>query len=104
MNYLETVANFASILTAIFAFAAWVYYLASRACKQSKLEDYLKKEKAKSNGNYQHTMVHLMANLRMTEDDILRAAFDSPRVRCPVRANKDTKLATEILFEYDPKD
>jgi hypothetical protein len=101
-DWFETVANIASIATAFFAAAAWLFYLIDRMRKRRKLENYLRKEKLDLNADSQHSIVHLMAELRMTEADILRAAFDSCHVRCPVKVDNETGLAGKILFEYDP--
>src|ERR1700730_13476050 len=100
MSCLETIANGASILTAGLAGAAWVYYAYDRCRKRHNLENYLKGEKEKGTDKGQRTMVHLMSRLRLSEDEILRAAFHSRAVKCLVVANQDNGRATELLFEY----
>jgi hypothetical protein len=100
VSCLEAIANLASILTAFLAAGAWIYYTDDRCRKRRKLENYLKGEKDKNTDQGQRTMIHLMSKLRMSQDDILRAAFHSQTVKCTVVANKDTGLATQLLFEY----
>jgi hypothetical protein len=91
---LETIANWASIATAFFAAVASLYWLGDHIVKLRKLSSYLQRS------GKQHSMVHLMARLRITQDEILWAAFHSCHIRCPVRVNDETGLAGEILFEY----
>jgi hypothetical protein len=41
-----------------------------------------------------------MANLGLTEDEILRASFKSKHIWRALHVNRDTALADEILFEF----
>ena len=90
---LESVANIAAILTAIVATGAASYYWCDRRQKRVKLEDYLKSEQKVPGGNTQHTVLHLMAELGLTEAEILHACFQSTHIKCLIRKNLETGLA-----------
>lgn len=105
MPCLGDVANLASILTAIVAAWAGGYYWYARCTKQKRLEAYLKSEKQINPDGKTHSIVHLMAELGMTEAEILEASFNSKHIVHRTRKDTDTGLAAELLFEYsnDPK-
>jgi hypothetical protein len=101
MNCLEIASSLAEILTAVVAAFAYAHYRWDQCRKMHKLEDYLRAEKSKNPSKQTHTTLHLMANLGLTEDEILRASFKSKHIRRSLHVNKDTSLADEILFEYN---
>lgn len=84
MNCLDAFAEVAQIGTALIG-VGWTAFLVCRA-------------DLKHSGK-QHTIIHLMARLKMSEAEILHAAFKSARIDCPVLESK-RGMATEILFEY----
>lgn len=92
---LDALANVASILTALIAAGVSVYVWCDRRRKRMRLEEYLKAERGCA-----HTVVHLMANLGMTEAEILHASFASSHVVHKVRKDYETSLASQLLFEY----
>ena len=98
--WLEAAANIASILTAGAAVTAAVYYWWDQRRKRIKLENYLKMEHSANPNKRTHTVLHLMANVGLTEDEILRASFQSRHIRRLVHVNRDTNLADDLLFEY----
>jgi hypothetical protein len=100
MHSLETLANIAEILTAIVASIAYAAYRIDQHRKMTKLEDYLRREKADNPAKHIHTVLHLMAMLGLTEDEILRASFRSKHIRRAQHVNKDTGLTDEILFAF----
>lgn len=100
MSWLEILANLASILTAVVAGGAAVYYWHDSCAKRKRLEQYLKAEHEKNPDKHTHTVVHLMAKLGMTEVEILRASFASPHVLHKTRKDYDTGMAAQLLFEY----
>jgi hypothetical protein len=100
---LETLANIASILTAITAVGASAYYYRNRRLRRTKLEAYLHSEKLKYPDKHTHTVLHLMAELGMTEEEVFRSVFDSSNIVRKIRPDYDTGLAKEILFEYIDK-
>lgn len=92
-------ANWAAIFTAVVA--AWGYgsYRRDRCTKRSRLESHLKKEKAKGEDMGQRSVKHLVANLGMSENDVMDAAFRSKHIRC-VTIQDDDGFADSLLFEY----
>jgi|SRR5579859_2174988 len=97
---LETAANIAQIMTAIVAVVASAYYWRDQRRKRIKMEEYLKAEKKDNPNRHIHTTLHLMANIGLTEDEILRASFRSRHIKRLVHVNRDTSLADDLLFEY----
>lgn len=91
-------ANWAAILTAVVAAFAYGRYEWARWDKRSRLEAYLKEEKAKGTDKGQRTILHLTARLSMSESDVLDAAFRSKRVRCVTASDEKGRVAL-LLFE-----
>ena len=92
-------ANWAAILTAVVAVWAYGRYAWVRYEKRARLEQHLKAEKANGTDKGQRTILHLVARLSMTENDVLDAAFRSKPVRCVT--NSDNKgYVAQLLFEY----
>jgi hypothetical protein len=96
------IANVASIITAVVAVAASVYFKWDSSSKIKKMESYLKIEKAKSGDKGQRSLLHLMANVGLTESEILHASFKSRIIARRLTTSAATHLANDILFEYDP--
>jgi hypothetical protein len=97
---LNTVSNVASILTALIAAVASLLFWRDRRSKRTRLERYLKREKATNPSQCCHTVIHLMAKLGLTEEEILHASFCSRHIIHKSRKDADTDLATQLLFEY----
>lgn len=98
-DWLEVVANIASIVTAIVVAAAWIFYQIQLRKKRSALVDHLKAEKEKKIDKGQRSVLHLMRNLAMSEDDVLKAAFDSKHIE-PKEKPGPGGFAETLLFEY----
>ena len=106
MAHLEIFANLASVLTALVAALAAVYFWNDKRSKRRRLENYLRGRKQDPLATtYQHTILHLMAKLGMTEEEILHASFSNRHIVCKIRADHSSGLATELVFEYleEPK-
>lgn len=105
-DWLTNCANLASILTAAVAAWAWWSFGLDARKKKEKLERYLKdqKDKAKNlrDDKGQKSLLHLVANVGLTEAEILHASFQSPYIKRTTRGSEDSPLASAILFEYDP--
>jgi hypothetical protein len=98
-------ANLASITTGIIAvFGACAYFRRMYVWRQKacRLEDFLKAERAKGPGHGQRSIVRIVQDVGLTEDEILKLSFASKNIRRRVTVDKLTNLATELLFEYDP--
>lgn len=96
-------ANVAAILTAAIAMWVWFWFRAQKAWRRKRLEEYLKDVKSAREGMGQRTVLHLMANLRMTEAQIFDAAFDSEHVMT-VPGQDLAGIANRIYFEYTTGD
>jgi hypothetical protein len=99
MDCIELFSSLATILTAVVAVYGYGSYRRDRYSRRKQLEQYLETEKTQ-NPKPGHTVMHLMAKLGMTEEEIFRASFDSVRVARKVRVDPETGLAQEIIFEY----
>lgn len=98
-------ANIAAILTALVAVIGYGVYRWELRRKRLLLEDYLRARKtaAKREGKKgQHTVLHLMAALRLSETEVFQASFHSRKVRPVVARDRETGHARDILFEYAP--
>lgn len=94
-------ANIASIITAIVAVSAWIYYRRNLRRKRRDLENYLEDLWKNKGQKTQRTLVSLSAALAMTKADILQAAFVSNRVARRVKTDEHG-YAMELLLEYKP--
>ncbi|MBS0193173.1 MAG: hypothetical protein JSR34_02935 [Proteobacteria bacterium] len=103
MTCLEIAADIAQVVTgilAVYAAGAIWWRITSKRCK---LERYLCAEKAKKKDKGQRTVLHLMAALEMTEDEVIRASFGSKKIKLLTVADDATGLASALLLEYvDP--
>jgi hypothetical protein len=98
-EWLQMLASMASILTATIAAVASLYYSVNKRSKRLRLEKYLKIEKSKSPQEFRST-TRIMAELGMTEAEILAASFSSRHVKRGVRVDTETGFAAEVLFQY----
>lgn len=99
MDTIELFSSLATILTAVVAVYGYGSYRRDRYSRRKQLEQYLETEKIQ-NPKPAHTVMHLMAKLGMSEEEIFRASFDSAHVARKIRVDPKTGLAQEILFEY----
>lgn len=99
-SVLSSIADFAAIATAAIAAGVTIYYWIDRCQKRLRLERYLKSKKMTSQTEYIHSVIHLMAELGMTEAEILQAAFSSWHIKRSTQVDSKTNLATHVLFEY----
>lgn len=104
-DWLNCLADLASILTGLAALAAWGYYLRAKADRCRRLENYLREQRRKAEvpgagGSGTHTIVHLMGNCAMTEAQILEAAFSNRKIRSWVAVDPETKRADTLMFQY----
>jgi hypothetical protein len=103
-EFLGIVANYAAIATALVAVTGYGLYRLELRRKRRLLEDYLRERKAaaKREGRKgQHTVLHLMAKLRLSETEVFQASFRSRKVRPVLATDRTTGHARDILFEYD---
>lgn len=100
MPLLDALADLASIITGLIVGGAAILYWCRSRSQSKRLEDYLRAEHQANPGNKTHTVFHLMAQLGMTEAEILHANVASKRVIWKRRKGYDSGLAAQLLFEY----
>ncbi|HEX2020070.1 MAG TPA: hypothetical protein VGO17_14120 [Aurantimonas sp.] len=96
---LGILSDWAAILTAIVATLAYGRYWLAHHARRKALEAYLKEEKLGAGDEGRRSVMHLMANLAMTEAEVLHAGFESDRVKA-VPGVDDRGRAVLIYFEY----
>ena len=102
-DLLEIAANWAAILTAGVATIAYMRFVGAQWLRRRALERHLREEKLMGHDEGRRTVIHLMANLAMTESEVLQAGFQSRKVK-PVPGKDDQGRAARIYFEYDGDD
>lgn len=100
---LQDLANIAAIATALVVTWAYLHYRWQWRRKRERLEDYLRKTRLTATGQDrgQRTLAQLVAQLGMTEADILQAAFDSKRVSARAATDSETGRADTLFLVYD---
>lgn len=108
-NDLSSWSDLFAIGTFILAFGGLVYGVRERSITKNRwkkktraLERYLKKRHKAVEGSDesgQHTIVHLIRHVGLTEDEMLRISFESAHVGRVVTQN-DEGQADKILLEY----
>lgn len=93
----------ASILTAIVAVALFVGYLAARRKQRRRPEEYLRDEKLNGKDGGVRTILHLVANLGISEKDIVEASFRSKAISRTVSADLMGR-ASRLMLEYTGDD
>jgi len=96
---LDVMSSIATIATPTVAALAWLWYQNDLRSKKVKLENYLKGGNGPGK-TPQHTIVHLMAGLGLTEAEILQASFRSQHVKRLLTLD-DKGLPNRILLEYE---
>ena len=104
-NFAGTVAvaaDLAAILTSIVAVIGYGRYEYDKCLRRSKLEQYLKLQKSDGEliGKGQRSILHLMAKLGMSESQVYEASFKSKKISRAMKANDETRLVSDILFEW----
>ncbi|WFU01956.1 hypothetical protein QA648_17930 [Rhizobium sp. CB3171] len=99
-KHLEIFANIAAILTAVIAVWAYGRFLWERRQKRLRLESHLRDEKEMRADEGQRTLLHLVANLGMSEIEIVDAAFRSKVIRRRVSLDEQGR-ADRLLLEYE---
>ena len=98
-SVLGITADWAAILTATVATLAYGRFLLAQHRRKRALERYLREEKLMGVDEARRTIMHLMANLSMSEAEVLQAGFQSDLVRA-VPGVDDEGRAVRLYFEY----
>ena len=96
---LDLAANLAAILTAIVAVLAYFQFAGAQWRRRRAMETYLREEKLADADRGRRTVLHLMANLSMTEAEVLHAGFQSSKIAAHP-GNDEEGRAARIYFEY----
>ena len=70
------------------------------AGQRRRLEAYLKAERDAGEDKGQRSILHLVAKVGLTEDEILQASFRSKHIRRVVTSGTLDGMAKDILLEY----
>lgn len=111
MCELHTWADIAAILTFVGAALAYGRYEVAAILKRRKLEDYLRTEKIRVQEEDKNkppadrregkfSIVHIMKDVGLTEDEIIQASFRSRKIRRFVTKKPPTNIADDLLFQY----
>lgn len=100
---LEIAASWAAILTASVALIGYGRFWCGQKLRETKLERYLREEKLMSLDSGRRSVMHLMANLSMTESEVLQAGFGNKKITSSPGSDERGR-ADRIYFEYAGKD
>jgi hypothetical protein len=104
-TFLDYADKVSSVVTGLIAvYGIWEYQRLKWRSKIA-LERYLKSEKknSKDGKKGQHTVMHLVGRLGMSEAMVLDAAFSNKRkIKTTVGTNSDAEIAKYLLLEYVP--
>lgn len=92
----------AGTLTAVVAVWAWGQYQFGRWNRRDRLEKYLARERPgrRDEGDMgARTVLHLVAELKMSEADIMDAAFRSGLIECVKVPDRQTGRTTEVMLK-----
>lgn len=106
---LHKLADWASVLTlvitligAVVGVGGYIRYLCGLHEKSKKLEEYLRNEKAKEEDQGQRSVIQIIRDVGLTEDEIIQVSFRNPRVGRRAKIGDDG-LAKQLLFVYQNK-
>ncbi|PJO48906.1 hypothetical protein [Brucella pituitosa] len=100
MGNLPDLAAIATIVTLAIAVVGLLWPALARYRIKRKLEKYLRNEKIGGKDLGRRTMNHLVAKLRLTEEQIINAAGKSKHIHCPIIKDRKTGNAAGNFFEY----
>jgi hypothetical protein len=92
---LSVFANAAAIITAFVAVWAWCRFKRDISRKKETLESYLKKS------GKAHTAIMISRETKLSEAEIWQVSSNNDRIKLLAKANKETGMAEEILFQYN---
>ena len=105
-RWLSISSNIAQIITGVAAAIVGGNYVYRRYRRRRALEAHLKDERNRheTSDNLQsgsRSVMHLMAHLAMTEEQILEAAFASRKVKRWTGQDPETGRANALFLQYD---
>lgn len=98
------VADVCAILTALVAVWFFIRVKRGESDKLAKVENYLKAERYSSNSDDkgQRSILNIIAKIGLSEQEILKASFQSKHIRRLLKPDKDG-YAAAILLWYEDK-
>ncbi len=99
---LSALANVAAVATSVVASVAYLRYLSRKKQLRIRLENYLSDEKREDELEDRHgtrSVLHLMGNLAMTEEEVLAAAFASKNIKSWIGMDEAGR-ADRLLFQF----
>ena len=94
------IANYSAIITAGVAVFGYGAYRCDQFGKRKRLETYLKAEKDVGKDSGLRSLLHLMANVGMTEAELIQASFRSKHIGRKIAKNEETGRADALLLEW----
>ncbi|MGH6617214.1 hypothetical protein [Sphingomonas sp.] len=107
VDWLDELDHIAAITTALIAIWAWWQFGVRRGRRRVALERYLKSLQGKPqwhNDQGQRTIVHLMAELRRTEAEVIEGAFASRKIEVIRVPDPMTGFAAKLMLAYRDTD
>lgn len=96
-------ADLSAVITAVVAVWVWLKLVWSARKRRRALEEYLQAERSNPKADQgMRSILHLMSNLSMTEEQIYSAAFSSKVVSAVPITSESSQFASKILFAYIP--
>lgn len=92
-------ADWAAIATFVVGIFGYLRYLCGLHKKSNRLEAYLRSEKEKEKDRGQRSIIQIIRDVGLTEDEIIQVSFRNSHVGRRVKIGQDG-LATQLLFEY----
>ena len=97
--YLDTIDHIATILTSVVAVGAWIQYQHGKFKKRVRLENYLRDVELPEHQS-SCSVLRLVAELGMSETDIMDASLRSRRVERLRRPDPQTGLTAQVMLRY----
>jgi hypothetical protein len=92
-----------TLVGAVVGIVGYVKYRCELRSRSERLEDFLRREKMKRADDGQRSVIRIIKDVGLTEDEIIQASFRNPRIGRRVLTDPQTNLAKELLFEYQEK-
>jgi len=85
-----------------FGVAAYLHEKSAFAAKRRRLEAYLKRRAAEAAPGRQgaHSLLHIVSEVRVTEDEAINIAFASPRIEILRKSDEDDSLTRALLLVW----
>jgi hypothetical protein len=97
----STVATFVvTLIAAVIGVSGYLKYRFGLRKKSKRLEEYLRNELAEHKDKGQRSIIQIMKDVGLTEDEIIQISFSNPLVRRRAVMD-DNGLAKQLLFEYN---